>query len=115
MTQNSLILHLCNRTAWQAAQQQGEYRAASLDSEGFIHCSRPEQILKVANAYYPGAQNMVLLWIVPERLQPQLRWETSDQDTFPHLYGPLNLDAVTAVTDYPPDPDGTFRTPPQIA
>jgi uncharacterized protein (DUF952 family) len=49
------ILHICSLEDWQAAQAAGEYRADSLEAEGFIHCSRPEQILGVANRYYAGS------------------------------------------------------------
>ena len=115
MTEQPTIVHLCERTAWQEAQRQGEYRAASLTQEGFIHLSRPDQVVAVANRFYRGMQNMVLLWVAPLRLQADLRWEAADQDTFPHLYGPLNISAVIAVTDFSPDSDGVFRASPQIA
>ena len=115
MTEPPTIVHLCERAAWQEALLQGEYRAASLALEGFIHLSRPDQVVAVANRFYRGMQNLVLLWVAPQRLQADLRWEAADQDTFPHLYGPLNISAVIAVTDFSPDPDGVFRTSPQIA
>ncbi|HNT25367.1 MAG TPA: peptide chain release factor N(5)-glutamine methyltransferase [Anaerolineales bacterium] len=110
MTESSPIVHLCERSAWQAAQPQGQYRPAAFAQEGFIHCSRPDQVVAVANRYYHGMQNMVLLWIDPQRLEAALRWEESGHGVFPHIYGPLNTGAVTAVTDFSPDADGTFRT-----
>ncbi len=110
MTESSPIVHLCERSAWQAAQPQGQYRPAAFAQEGFIHCSLPEQVIAVANRYYHGMQNMVLLWIDPQRLKAALRWEESGHGIFPHIYGPLNNDAVTAVTDFPPEADGTFCT-----
>ena len=107
------ILHICTQDEWAADQSTGEYRAATLKSEGFIHCSRPEQIVWVANQYYPGAVDLVLLWIDLQKLSARLHWEDSDGDVFPHLYGPLNLDAVTSVIDFVPDPDGVFRVVPE--
>ena len=105
----NLLVHLCTRPAWEAAQQQGSYQAESLLREGFIHLSRPDQMLKVANAFYRGLPDAVLLWIDPARLQAVLRWEPVEADVFPHLYGSLNLEAVTAVTPLIPDADGVFR------
>jgi len=103
------LVHLCSRQDWLQVQTKAEYRAASLDEVGFIHCSRPEQILKVANRYYPAARDLVLLWIDPARLRSELRWEHSDGDIFPHLYGSINLEAVISVSDFPSDVDGVFR------
>ncbi len=109
-----MILHLCPRSAWEDAQIQGAYRADSLESEGFIHCSRPEQVLRVANAYYRGQPDMLLLWIDPQKVTSEIRWEASGKDTFPHIYGPLNLEAVIGVRDFPPEEDGGFRVLPSL-
>ncbi len=106
---DNLIVHMTSRKAWERAQEQQVYTIDSLESAGFIHCSRPEQILRVANAYYPAAKDQVLLWIDPQRVQPEIRWETSGEDIFPHIYGPLNLDAVTRIDEFIPDEDGVFR------
>jgi uncharacterized protein (DUF952 family) len=107
-----MIFHITPRSHWQQAQQQGEYRAASLDTEGFIHCSRAEQVVWVANQFYRNMPNLVLLCIDPAYLMAELRHdaiETGEQ--FPHLYGALNLDAVVQVIEFPPQADGTFQLP----
>jgi uncharacterized protein (DUF952 family) len=109
MNSAELIIHLCTLSAWQAAQQQGSYQADSLSEIGFIHLSRPDQILQVANAFYRGLPNLVLLWVDPSRLHAELRWEQVDEVKFPHLYGALNIDAVSSVSNFVPDPDGVFR------
>ena len=109
----SLLVHLCNRTAWLEAQKSGSYQPASLATEGFIHLSRPDQILKVANTFYRGLPDAILLWIDPARLNAELRWETVNADVFPHLYGALNLAAVRYTTQLQPDQDGIYRTIPQ--
>jgi release factor glutamine methyltransferase len=105
-----LLVHLCTRPAWMAAQAAGSYHAESLANAGFIHLSRPDQILKVANAFYRGLREAILLWIDPAKLQAELRWEPVEADVFPHLYGPLNLDAVISASDFNPDQDGIFRS-----
>jgi uncharacterized protein (DUF952 family) len=108
-----MIVHICKMENWDAAWDLGEYWAESLKVEGFIHCSRPGQVLKVANTYYPEGEDLGLLWIDLQRLTAELKWEDSDGDVFPHLYGPLNLDAVAAFVDFPHDSDGVFRTVPK--
>jgi len=110
----SIILHLCNRKEWEKAQAEGEYRPASLETEGFIHASRPEQILGVANRYYRGAVDLVLLQIEAHLLQAEIRWEATDGDEYPHIYGPINLEAITAVLPIIADQDGEFRQLPNI-
>lgn len=109
------ILHITTRTVWDAAQHAGEYCAASLDTEGFIHCSTPQQVLGPANAFYRGQHDLVLLVIDPAKLQADLRYEAADADLFPHLYGALNLDAVIDVLPFPPREDGMFALPPSLA
>lgn len=108
MTQNEQaigerLVHLCLRKDWEQAVQAGVYRAGSLDELGFIHLSRPEQIQGVAKRYYPGVQGLVLLWIDPHKLSAEIRWEASDGQIFPHLYGALNVDAVQSVQDFSPE------------
>ncbi|MHC5729338.1 MAG: DUF952 domain-containing protein, partial [Nostoc sp.] len=46
------ILHITKRQQWEQAKDLGSYRADSLDSEGFIHCSKSTQIVKVANTFF---------------------------------------------------------------
>ena len=104
-----LILHILPRKDWEKARRQGEYRAASLESEGFIHYSRPDQILGVANHYFSGVEDLVLLWIDPGKMASELRLERSGDQLFPHGYGSLNLEAVVGEVEISSDPDGIFR------
>jgi uncharacterized protein (DUF952 family) len=113
MSEAVWIVHICAQADWRAAQAQGVYRPSSLAQEGFIHFSRPDQAVATANRYYAGQGGLVLLWVDTAQLQGELRWEASGQEFFPHLYGPLDCDAVSASTDFPPDPDGVFRSLPQ--
>lgn len=113
------ILHFCARDAWQAAQEIGEYRGDTLTTEGFIHCSTADQVHLPANALVRGRADILLLEIDPERLMWPLRWEPGDPADpesmkFPHVYGPISLDAVVGVHEFPPNPDGTFTVPPHL-
>jgi uncharacterized protein (DUF952 family) len=117
------ILHIISRDAWESARQSPEIRSPSLDSQGFIHFSTAHQVVRVADKHYPGVKGLVVLVVNTERLIAPLRWEPPDMpgevipptaELFPHLYGPLNVDAVRQAIDFPPQPDGTFTLPPDL-
>ncbi len=118
----STILHITHQSDWHAALDSGSYQTASLTSEGFIHCSTDAQALRVANTFYKGQTDLVLLVIDTDKLTSSLKFEgpinpqtgqpePDVHDLFPHIYGVLNLDAVTNVIPFPPNPDGTFTFP----
>ena len=116
-----MILHITSRSAWEQAGQTGRYTAPSLASEGFIHCSTEKQVLPVANAFYKGQDGLILLVIDESQLEPELKWEPpagppapgiSESDLFPHIFGPINLSAVSSVLDFEPDSDGGWGSLP---
>lgn len=107
----ALILHITDRPTWQAAQIAGTYRHASLDAEGFIHCSMPQQLVWVANTFFKGQSILVLLCIESERLQSELRYDAVGDQYFPHVYSAINLDAVSQVLDFEPNAKGEFALP----
>ncbi len=115
-----MILHITSRAEWNGAQVRGEYIAPSLQSEGFIHCSTEKQVLHVANAFYRGKNDLVLLLLDEAQLKPELKWEApagppapgiSESDSFPHVFGPINLSAIASVVDFVPDSAGNFILP----
>jgi uncharacterized protein (DUF952 family) len=113
-----VIFHIVKRDDWQAALDRGKYEPASLASEGFIHCSTLTQTLDTANRFFRGQKDLVLLYIDPERVTMEVRLEAPagitdgrGEERFPHVYGPLNLDAVFQAVDLPCDADGSFRWP----
>lgn len=107
-----MIFHITTRDAWVRARATGEYRADTLEADGFIHASTPEQVVRVADALYRGLADLVLLCVDESRIRPEVRYEAAPGgERFPHIYGPLNLDAVIAVADFPPGPDGRFALP----
>jgi len=111
----SRIYHIAARADWTRAQRDGEYTTStigrSLSDEGFIHASQATQVAGVANAFYrdvPG--DLVLLVIDPDLVRAPIRYEDvpGAEDPFPHIYGPLNPDAVVAARPFGPSADGTF-------
>lgn len=109
----TLIAHITTRDSWQQAQSQGNYTAESLTSEGFIHCSTFTQVAATANRYYAGQHGLLLLIIDPQLTLPEVLYELapSVNEYFPHLYGPLNLEAVVRVVEFEPDAEGQFHSP----
>lgn len=109
------LLHIVARSEWEARPNANEYRARSLDVEGFIHLSTPAQVLGPANAFYRGQSDLILLVIDPDKLTADVRWEdVYGHGAFPHLYGPLNADAVVKIVNFPCGPDGGFVLPPSV-
>lgn len=112
------ILHISSRADWQSAQLAGSYKADSLRTQGFIHCSRPGQVLGVANSNnrFQGQDDLVLLCIDPGMVGAEIRYENLDggDDLFPHIYGPLSLNAVIDILDFTRSDDGKFTLPRQL-
>ena len=114
-----MICHITTRDAWEAAQALGEFRSPEFGEIGFIHCSMPDQVMLVANAFFRGQAGRVMLVIDPAKLESPVRWEAPHStermpgfmqgSVFPHVYGPINLDAVTRVVPLVPSDSGTFR------
>jgi uncharacterized protein (DUF952 family) len=104
-----LILHLCRKDEWQQGLNQGIVNSQSLDRDGFIHCSQPDQMLQVANRFYRGVTELVLLWIDPQRISAEIRLEISGGEVFTHIYGPIDIEAVVGITEIVPEEDGYFH------
>ncbi|MBS1656449.1 MAG: DUF952 domain-containing protein [Bacteroidetes bacterium] len=94
-----IIYHVTTAADWKAAQQNGSYISPSLKEEGFIHCSQEEQVAGVLQRYFAGKTNLLKLVIDTNKLTSKyvFEWSPSTADTFPHIYGPVNLDAVVEV------------------
>ncbi|MDF5738112.1 MULTISPECIES: DUF952 domain-containing protein [unclassified Nostoc] len=109
------ILHIAKRQEWEQAKDLGSYRPDSLDSEGFIHCSKSTQIVKVANTFFDNQKELVLLFIDSDKIQPEIRYEEAEiGELFPHIYGELNIDAVYLVIDFEAGEDGFFELPEKV-
>ena len=94
-----MIYHVSTNEEWQTALQQGFYEVPSLAEEGFIHCSKMEQVAGVLERYYKDQLGLLLLHIDESKLNVPLKYELapSVNEEFPHIYGRLNLDAIAEV------------------
>ncbi|MGI8549203.1 MAG: DUF952 domain-containing protein [Dehalococcoidia bacterium] len=111
------IFHIAAAADWEAARESGSYRMSTrgqtLEDVGFIHCSYLKQTLRVANRIYQDTHGLRLLVIDPTRVAAEIRDESPDggSERFPHIHGPLNVDAVVDVLPFEPAADGTFQLP----
>lgn len=92
----AIIFHITTATEWKDANDKGFYEATSLKEEGFIHCCLGEQVAGVLQRFFIGKENLLRLTIETDKLTSPFyyEWSPSIADTFPHIYGPINLDAV---------------------
>jgi uncharacterized protein (DUF952 family) len=106
--QADLIYKILSVADWEAAKLAGRFEGSADDRrDGFIHFSDGETVIGTARKYFAGQSGLVLLAVDPARLA-DLRWERSRDDAlFPHLYGPLDLDAVTQADRLPTDLDAS--------
>lgn len=96
------IFHIATRADWVATLESGTYTTSTagrtLDEEGFIHASRREQVQGAFDRYYAKAgEPLVLLTIDTTRLESEVRVESVGDDSYPHVYGPINRKAVVDV------------------
>ena len=92
-----VLVHLTTPEAWAAAQASGALAPPSLEAEGFVHLCRPDQLPGVVDRYYRHLDEAVVVVVDPARLAAEVRWEPGPTgERFPHLYGPLPVDAAQA-------------------
>jgi uncharacterized protein (DUF952 family) len=111
---SGVIYHVCKRTEWDAGGAGEPYRGSSQDArDGFIHFSGPGQVEESVAKHRAGQDGLVLLAVDAGKLGAALKWEVSRGDAlFPHLYGPLEREAVISVRDLPLGADGVHMFPP---
>ncbi len=105
-----MIYHMLPAQTWAAQPKEAEYCTESLAEEGFIHCTGEATLVHdVANHFYRDVpDNLVVLAIDEQAVVAPIKWEPADGHLFPHIYGPLNLNAVQAVHQLTRNSDGAF-------
>ncbi|MCY7422243.1 MAG: DUF952 domain-containing protein [Chitinophagaceae bacterium] len=93
----TFIYHIARYNDWHKAAATGLYVPSAFEQEGFIHCATNEQVNNVLDRYFKG-QTVLKLTIDVSLLvhPPKYEWAASVNQLFPHIYGPVNLDAVIA-------------------
>ncbi len=108
MVRHDTIYHLVENGPW---IHDAPYAPASLEREGFIHLSTREQVLGTVKRFFHHTHNLILIEVAAARLQAEIRYEEADGQRFPHLYGPLNPEAVVAVHMMARDENGNYQLP----
>jgi len=118
------IYHLTLASELRPGIEGERYKPARFADEGFVHCAQREVVLSVASDYFAGADEpVVLLRIAPDVLAAELRFEAPAPiagggrahlelaHEFPHVYGPIELAAVTGVAALSRSAEGSFAWP----
>ena len=96
----SHIFHICTKESWQEQSKAMEYVHESLESEKFIHCAHEEQIEGVLTRYFGGMDDLILLKIESNKVTPPIISEIAPIGAyFPHIYGPINKDAIIEIIE----------------
>ena len=108
------IYKICPASLWRAAEITGVFRGSAVDAaDGFIHFSTAAQAAETAAKHFAGQKDLLLVQVESARLGDRLRFEPSrGGGLFPHLYGDLELAAVSKVEALPLGPDGRHLFPP---
>lgn len=94
-----MIYHVTTKSQWEEAVSIGFYEVESLQKEGFIHMSKIGQVEGVLKRYYQNVPDLVLLHVEENKLTSEMKFELSPSvnQEFPHVFGPINIDAVVKV------------------
>jgi uncharacterized protein (DUF952 family) len=108
------IYKICPGPLWHDAERAGVFRGSAVDiRDGFIHFSTAAQAVETAAKHFVGQHDLLLLYVDTVSLGDKLKWEPSRGGAlFPHLYGDLDLAAVTRVDSLPVDTNGSHKFPP---
>ena len=102
--QTTCVFYVATAERATEIMQEAQYTDTSLTEEGFIHLCKANQVGFVLETFYSGMENIKLLVIDPSLLDAELKFEApvpniTDDQSFPHLYGPLNTNAIVDVID----------------
>jgi uncharacterized protein (DUF952 family) len=112
MTQpTGYTFHLVPREYYEAQPATEDYQPEPVKAgrENFIHCTDgAKNLAATGNRFYRAdRREFVALVIDKGRVGPPVIYEDPDR-IFPHIYGPLNRDAIIEVRPVPRDEQGNF-------
>lgn len=109
---SDVLFHLVPAEYYRDCDASAPYTPATFDNEGFIHCTEGiDNIASVANRYFKDDLRMYVVLVIDRaRVTPEIRYEDPGR-IYPHIYGPLNRDAITQILPLMRSPDRAFVRP----
>lgn len=110
-----MIYHFTTQAEWDAAQADGIYLPKGFQTDGFIHCSDHYQLRRIANFLFKDTEDLICLKIDADKLESPVVYENLEggEMLFPHLYGPLPVNAVADCFEMLTDEEGNRVLPPE--
>ncbi|WP_440998863.1 DUF952 domain-containing protein [Fodinibius sp. SL11] len=107
---DDLLFHITTKELWKQFNKSGSYEPESLETQGFIHCSTGEQVERTANSLFGDKEEILLLVIDATTLHDDVKYEEDENtgEKFPHLYSPLNTNAIIDKIAIESENNGTF-------
>ena len=107
------IFHILNKKDWEQVKDLNEYVPINLENEGFIHCSKKDQFVRIADIKFKGRRDLFLLEIDSNKVKSPIKFERTlgMKEKHPHVYGPIKINAITKVYKLVPDVNGFFTQP----
>ncbi|HUZ67818.1 MAG TPA: DUF952 domain-containing protein [Beijerinckiaceae bacterium] len=104
----TLVYKIASAELWRIAEARGDFTGAPVDvADGFIHLSSAQQVRETAAKHFSGQSDLILIAVEAVALGAALKWEISRGGAlFPHLYGPLSMQAVHSAKPVPLDANG---------
>jgi uncharacterized protein (DUF952 family) len=106
---DATTLHLLPVEAWRKARDLPEYVPDAFAADGFVHCTNgDEELVAVGNRYYrDDARPFLALTVAIDKLTSPIRYDDANR-VFPHIYGPINREAIVAARGVNRSADGSF-------
>ncbi|MEX1253880.1 MAG: DUF952 domain-containing protein [Dehalococcoidia bacterium] len=104
--------HLVPAAYFESTDEREPYVPEAFEQDGFIHCTDGiDHVVQTANRYYKDdLRGYLVLVIDTTKVRARIVYEDPDR-IYPHLYGPLNRDAILATLPVPRAADGSFLAP----
>ncbi len=110
-----IIYHIAYSADWEKAESEGTYttstKGRTLAEQGYIHAGDAPRVAPVANLFYAEDDGLVVLVIDTDRLASPVKYDPAPgwEEPLPHIYGPINPDAVIELRPLDRGEDGKFR------